>query len=101
MAIDGERESSTQHKQWEDCRVCEEEQPHNVWVEIIEEGTKNHTAARKPARFAECTVCGHTVKDVQTRRRPPETIREGSRPPLPSDKQVADVDEVDSKSTTG
>lgn len=79
MSLDGGGERSRHHTRVENCAVCETDRRHYVWIELVEEGRRNHESARKPARMSECSVCGHTVRNFSLRRRPAETVREGRK----------------------
>lgn len=44
----------------EECQNCEEQQPHRITVELIEESTKSENAkfSKEPYRITECLHCG-------------------------------------------
>lgn len=63
----------------ENCSTCGESTPHLVSLAFVKESERRPGISKKPVRTTECTVCGRTERDFQTRSGSTETIDDGRR----------------------
>ncbi|WP_438267443.1 DUF7835 family putative zinc beta-ribbon protein [Halomarina litorea] len=64
----------------EECSACERSTSHLVSLAFVKEGSRRPGFSKKPVRITECTSCGRTERDFQTRGRPTEIVKNGKKP---------------------
>lgn len=69
MAATGSPDDASTMSERRSCPVCHAQTPHEVWVEVVEEGEgDNSQYSREPYRFAECSGCGRLTKTRMNKR---------------------------------